>query len=449
MEGWPAVGDPTGGFLISSESVVDLVPFMGTGTDICAAIQSALSTYLSTVVTLDGRGVTGGNITCTMSPFNGSLSTQNHTALTGRLLLGAATITTSVQWTMPNTFFWIEGIAEGNKATSGKGTVIVANNGNNSGIPNFSCTNGYQPVSMTLPGSLSVCPVFFIGDQGTSATGDSFGSGIRNLAVDCEGLTGCAGAGSTNIQEGGGIDSVVFYNQVTNCVDFDDTIALGNLGIGISNSFLRNVNCVFKPTGVTSGALGIYVRASDGPAEISNTSVTVPQGSGSVISDCLDVDQAKGVVINYFHCEHASYGEVLGGATYAVTGANIHGFTNGSSIGTAGIYIQNATDVTVESVEMNTGTALKDDVNGITLSSPNVSKYVMSKAGGALITTDQSTPSVLWQERLIGIAKLSLGTPPDGTLAWCSNCVPTSGSGCPGTGSGALAVHQGGNWVCK
>jgi len=232
-EGWPAVGDPSG-LLESSESVVDLVPFMGTGTDICMAIKSALTTYPSTLVTLDGRGVTGSNITCTIPPFTGT--GNNRSALTGRLLLGAATITTSVQWTMPNTFFWIEGIASANKST--RGTQIVASS-------SFACNIPQGNVTMTLLGSVTVCPVFFIGDTGTSQAGDSFGSGIRNLGVDCLNLAGCSGAGSVNIQEGGGIDNVVFYDLVSNCVDFDASEVVTG-GTGVSNPFIRNVNCVFN-----------------------------------------------------------------------------------------------------------------------------------------------------------------------------------------------------------
>jgi hypothetical protein len=427
IEGWNIVGNGMTD-IIASESVIDVTPFYNAlgGTDICAAIQAALATSPN-AQTIDARGVTGGSVTCAVSPFNG------YSAHTGRLLLGGVLITTTVQWTLPNTFFWIEGIAPA--SGSATGSIIKAN------ASSFSCSNGTGAISMTAG-----CPLVFVG--GTGSNGDSFASGIRNVELDCSSLASCIGAGSVNVQEGGGLDTVFLTNQANYCVDFDANQKTG--ATGISNAAIRNVDCVMSSS-ATSSSVGVYVSAADGPAEISNVTVTLP-GGGATIAECVDLDGARGAIVNYVHCEHAKYGEVIGDS-HAVTGASIRGFTNGSSITTAGIYINNSgnTDISVETVELNSNTvpALIDNVNGITISPSSLAKYVMTSSGGTLITTDKATPSVLGQETLLGVPFTTLGSQANGTLLYCTNC-KTGTTPCTTTGgTGALAVRQNSAWSCK
>jgi hypothetical protein len=47
-----------------------------------------------------------------------------------------------------------------------------------------------------------------------------------------------------------------------------------------------------------------------------------------------------------------------------------------------------------------------------------------------------------------GIAFANLGTPPDGTAVFCTNCLAAS-SPCTGASTGAFAFRQGGAWSCK
>jgi hypothetical protein len=427
IEGWNIVGNGMTD-IIASESVIDVTPFyqaLGTG-DICSAIQNALATSPASQ-TIDARGI-NGNVTCGVSPFNGYL-----TSLTGRLLLGGVTITTTVQWTMPNTYFWIEGITSA--SGSAKGTVIKA-------ASTFSCSNGTGAQSM-----LKGCPLVFI--AGTGANGDSFNSGVRNLELDCNTLSTCIGAGSVNVQEQGGLDTVTLTNQKNVCVDFDAAEKSGT-GVGISNAVIRNVDCVMS-TSSTSSSIGLYVNAVDGPAEISNISVTEPTGSAN-IAECLDLDGARGAIVNYVHCEHAVYGERIGDSN-AVTGANIRGLTSGNSIGTYGVYIGNSgdTDIEVEDVELNASTkpALRDDVNGITISPSSLVSYAMTSSGGTVITTDKATPTALAQETLLGVPFTTLGSQANGTILYCTNCATGTTPCATSGGTGALAVKQNGAWSCK
>lgn len=262
-------------------------------------------------------------------------------------------------------------------------------------------------------------------------------------------MSTCIGAGSVNVQEGGGLDTVFLTNQADVCVDFDASQKAG--ATGISNAVIRNVDCVFSST-ATGTLKGIYVNASDGPAEISNVTVTVPSATSNILGSCVDLDGAKGAVVNYVHCEHAVYGEIIGDS-HAVTGASIRGFTNGSSISTAGIYINNSgdTDISVQSVELNSGTvpALIDNVNGITVSPSNLSLYVMSSSGNTLITTDKTTPTAFVQETLIGVPFTTLASQANGTLLYCTNCKTGTSPCTTAGGTGALAVRQNGAWACK
>ena len=305
----------------TSPITIDVKPFFS-GTDICSAINAAIASAVAQnpsilSLTLDARGITkpsSSNLTCASNPFHG------FTQITGRLLLGGVTINTTVQWTMPIQYFWIEGTAMSNMSAA-PGTVIKAATG-------FGCAGGDAiPVNVSSP-VISGCPVVFISGSGFTNQGyDSLGTGIRNLAIDCNSISSCIGAGSFNTQEGGGIDSVAFLNNAKACVVFDanEVSHLGN-ATGVSNPFLRNMTCTFL-TSATSG-IGIYVNAQDGPAEISNITVSVPgaQSSNPIISTCLEFNGGRGTNVNYFHCEHAQTAEVIGDSTL-VHDVTVNGLT--------------------------------------------------------------------------------------------------------------------------
>jgi len=278
------------------------------------------------------------------------------------------------------------------------------------------------------------------------------------LAIDCASITGCIGVGSVNVQEGGGVDSVSFLNQTTECIDFDANEKTG--ATGISNPFIRNVDCLFITTN-TSNAIGIYINAQDGPAEISNTTVAVPgsQSTSPIILDCLDLDGGRGTNINYFHCEHATNAEVIGD-TNLVHNVTVNGLT--ASATSLGVWLKNNQDydITVESVELETATpmtgALTDAINLITVPASHIAQYVIGN--GTFYASDvtiASFPGQFQQLRLASFTLYQLNLPlislPAGSVAFCSDCRPASGTAvCSSGGAGALALRIGlSGWYCK
>jgi|GEM_PF-7131858 len=434
---------------VDSPSIIDATVF--TGTDMCQKINNAITTVITSPapVTIDARGFTGMQ-NCGSNPFGiNSQNLVNAAAYTGRLLLGGVTINTSVQWTMPNQYFWIEGIAMAN--VSSTGTVIKATS-------NFNC-NSTGAISVNVASPVLVgCPVVFISGTGFSTQAyDSLGTGIRNLTIDCSSLSGCIGAGAFDVQEGGGIDTVGFINQNKACVVFDTAEVHVGGATGVSNPFLRNIDCVFMAT-PSNTAIGIYVNAQDGPAEISNTTVAVP-GATVPISSCLDLNGGRGTNVNYFHCEHANTAEIIGDSNL-VHDVTINGLT--ASATPLGVWLKNTGDydITVHSVELEptsplTG-VLTDAVNSVTITANNVAQYVMNQ-NGTVFTTDPGTPSFIPlarfnQARLTGftLSQLLVLNPPGGSVAYCSDCRPNSGTnGCSSGGTGALALRTNLNWYCK
>ena len=473
-EGWNVIRNstPPGGNTVSS-AYVDVVPFFaGTTPDICAAIAAAIITLPVGAVTIDARGASTatGIFTCAHNPFTNPMAK----GYTGKLLLGAGNIVTSEQWTMPDQYFWIEGLSMSNGKASALGTVIQAASG-------FNCT--LVGVTINIPTvSAAQCPVVFIAGASippTSYFGDVLGSGIRNLTIDCATVKNCVGVGSFDVQEGGGVDTVEFINQDSACVVFDSSAWTINPPVAaISNPFIRNVNCVFAmPNTPPTPWIGIYINATDGPAEISNTTVSVP---GVMVDTpqfqyCLYVSSGRGVNINYLHCEHASVAAVqLGNSllSQVVTGASIRGVTAANT--TLGVLLNDATDTTVQDVEManrpTTGTGyigpLKDgslvvggNVSSGGMGGINLAYYATSSTyplpGSSTpvtttVTTDSGTLSKFYQIQLLGVPFASLpSTAPNGTVMFCQDCLHNN-STCAVGGPGALAVrvNNGTAWAC-
>jgi hypothetical protein len=439
--------------VVRSGSFIDASVFSG---DICAKINAAINyiglnnmTSQPYGVTIDARGIlpaVGSPLmTCANNPFTGTYAA----GITGRLLLPPALITTNVQWTMPNQYFWIEGTIMANMAGS-VGTVIRASS-------TFTCGTGALSISVTSP-ALSGCPVVFISGSG-STNGVPYvsqGTGIRNLTIDCAGVTGCIGAGSYDVQEGGGIDGVGFINQTIACIAFNAAqTATGS--VGISNPFLRNVNCTFSTP--LSSAIGIYVNAQNGPAEISNTTVGVPglQNQNEVLYACLDLNGGRGTNVNYLHCEHAVTAEIIGDSNL-VHNVTVNGLT--ASATGLGVNIKNTGDydINVQSVELEPGpspapNALKDGTNSVTITTPNVAQY--TNGGGTIFTTDRSTTNYLGTQSLALVSDtwanwLRITRATAGLVVYCSDCQPSSGTAsCSAGGSGALAVWNGSQFSCK
>lgn len=424
-------------------------------TDICAAISAALKSLTSSntveaEVTLDARGINGNSITCGSNPF-WSTSTSSIYNVTGQLLLGGGVIDATATWTIP-TRFWVRGLGLSSQS-SNQNTIIHAT----------TWSSSVCSLDLNLNGSSTTdCPVIFIGNPGSSGgwnPSDAFAAGISNLSVDCAGSSSCIGVASVEVQEGGGIDTVSLLNQAVACVDFDaQTRASGTAGI--SNSFIRNVNCT-TPTGTSETMNGIVIDATDGPAEISNVSVTVPGGGTSffITGACLLINGANGVDVNYLHCEHAVEGAVIGttlstGVIGIVNDVNVHGLTaanmNSSATGATAVLIQDANDISVEGLYLTgSGTSMPgitDNVNSIKISDQNVAQYFFGQNPSTdhtvLITTSSNTPWILGSEAFSGLSSSAQ----NGSITFCSNC---SVGACGTAGNGALAVRVNGAWVCK
>jgi hypothetical protein len=422
-------------------------------TDICTAIRSALATVASgAAVTLDARGITGSSVTCSVNPFFSTGGTIFN--VTGELLLGNVVIDATTTWTIP-TRFWVRGIGLSNQASgSNQNTIIKATTWSGT-----VCT-----LSLDLNGASTnntYCPVIFIGGPGSAGAfnpADVFAAGIANLSVDCASSSACIGAASVEVQEGGGIDSVSFLNQSVTCVDFDG-ITRASSTAGISNSFLRNINCT-TPTGTSETMNGIVIDASDGPAEISNVSVTVPGGGTSffITGACLVINGANGVNVNYLHCEHAIEGVALGATTTGTFGTvnavNVHGLTaanmNSSASNPTAVLIQSANSVSLEGIYVTgSGTSTKgviDNVNSVNISDQNVAQYTFTEnptsSHTVLVTTSSNTPWILGSELFSSLSSAAQ----NGSITYCSNC--TVGA-CATSGNGALALRVNGAWVCK
>jgi hypothetical protein len=427
--------------------------------DICTAIRSALATISSgTAVTLDARGITGSGVTCSVNPFFSSGGSIFN--VTGELLLGNVVIDATTTWTIP-TRFWVRGIGLSNQASgSNQNTIIKATSWSGT-----VCT-----LSLDLNGTSTnntYCPVIFIGDPGTTGAfnqSDVFAAGIANLSVDCNSSSSCIGAASVEVQEGGGIDTVSFLNQAVACVDFDGITRKTPGTAGISNSFLRNINCT-TPTATSETMNGIVIDASDGPAEISNVSVTVPGGGTSffITGACLVINGANGVNVNYLHCEHAIEGITLGATTTGTFGivnaVNIHGLTAANMFSTASnptaLLIQNANSVTLEGLFVTgSGTATKgviDNVNSVSIKDQNLAHYAFSQNGSpshtVLVTTSSNTPWILGSEVFTSLSSSAQ----DGSMTYCSDCKVTSSTNnvCASGGSGAFAKRVNGSWLCN
>jgi hypothetical protein len=192
---------------------VDVWPYwnaLTTSHDICKAIFNAISAFGTAApqtITLDARGITGKQV-CTINPFATTVSLQ---AFTGKLLLGQVLIETNVQWTLPNQYFWIEGTVMSN-GTASVGSTIQASNGGDLNMSKFNCSpTGSLQISNSI---VTGCPVVFISGPGCSGNPTctayvSEGTGIRDLAIDCNSLDGtvtgtspCIGAGAYELKKG-------------------------------------------------------------------------------------------------------------------------------------------------------------------------------------------------------------------------------------------------------
>jgi hypothetical protein len=422
-------------------------------TDICTAIRSALAAVTSgTAVTLDARGITGSSVACSVNPFVSTGGSMFN--VTGELLLGNAVIDATATWTIP-TRFWVRGIGLSNQTSgSNQNTIIKATS-----WAATVCTLGLDLNGAST--NNTYCPVIFIGNPGTTGAfnqSDVFAAGISNLSVDCASSSACIGAASVEVQEGGGIDSVSFLNQTVACVDFDG-FTKGSGTAGISNSFLRNINCT-TPTATSETMNGIVIDASDGPAEISNVSVTVPGGSTTyfITGACLVINGANGVNVNYLHCEHAIEGITLGATTTntfaTVNAVNVHGLTASNMYSSAsnptGVLIQSANSVSLEGIFVtNSGTTPKgiiDNVNSVNISDQNVAQYTFTQnptsGHTVLVTTSSNTPWILGSEVYSSLSSSAQ----NGSITYCSDCTVAA---CSTSGHGALAVRVNGAWVCK
>jgi hypothetical protein len=247
-----------------------------------------------------------------------------------------------------------------------------------------------------------------------SGTCSSFGMHIKNLGFNCQGswsvptppqsgnVEGCIAWQNLYAQEESGADTFLITNY--NFVGFDSHGNNAQNFGPITNAEILtgdgNSDCDFGTTGGFIG--GIAMRGFD------NWTINSPSESGgSGISPCLHAPRAalildaQGTETQHGHCERFSDCVLMGANNANASGMKVNGIIEGKPLVNA-VEISNnnptITDFVIENVQnfSGTGTTVKDDINGVTLSNPFLSVYSWSTAGSGfvnLVTTDTNTPS--------------------------------------------------------
>jgi hypothetical protein len=143
-----------------------------TGVDICAKINAAA--LANPGLALDARGFTGNQV-CASNPF---------AATTGDVTVyfNDVTIQTTAPWVTNSAF----------------NTLIYGNGrGGSAHGTNIQAVAGFPA---TCDGLTIGCPILRLGDGSQS----TFGTRFENAALDCNGLAGCIGLYSTDINEQSG-----------------------------------------------------------------------------------------------------------------------------------------------------------------------------------------------------------------------------------------------------
>jgi hypothetical protein len=234
----------------------------------------------------------------------------------------------------------------------------------------------------------------------------AFGMHIKNLGFNCQGdqgIDGCMGWQNLYAQEESGADTFLIDNY--NFVGFDSHgNNAQNFGPIANVEILTgkgNANC-------TSGTTGAYI---DGVAMrgFDNWTINSPAATGlpspatcgkvpnaAVILDATDTEVRHGYCQGFNDCV------LMGANNPSASGMRVTGIGDSNPLANV-VHISannspSVTDFMVENIQSINGTpTVKDEINGVSLSSPFVSSYAWSKNATSgftnLVTTDTTIPN--------------------------------------------------------
>jgi hypothetical protein len=297
-------GSPTGptqGATDNSTSLATDVWVVGeagllAGTDCAKSAGGTADAQINACITATGAGQSNARGITGTQTIAGSMIPSG--SATGELLLGNATYwltSSATSIAIPSRFHMI-GIGTGGQG-SNYNTVIRACNGETTGTP---CAGGSFPANTPM-----VC-FGFGGRCGGLANGNSnqgFDSSIRNVTIDCNGVSGCIGVQNKIAQENSGVYDTQIYNW-------------GNAGVGLQ------ITDEAVPTWAATTAyptLGFVVPLTVNSHYYKNTAAACTSGStqptwsttGGSVSDGTCTWQDKGTSIPGGGMANSSYARLM------------------------------------------------------------------------------------------------------------------------------------------
>jgi hypothetical protein len=321
------------------------------GVDICAKINAAALANPGTI--LDARQFDGIQ-PCASNPF---ASTTGDIVV----LLNNVTIQTKVPWVTNSAFNAL--IFGAGRGSNGRGTTIQAG----TGFP------------ATCDGLSVGCPILRLGN-GTAPT---FGNRIENLTLDCNGLAGCIGLYSNEIQEQSGARHFQVINFPVYGIFMDGT---GGPGIGAENYVLEDGELYAANAG-TSSTIGILITSnlasSNGPRLLSN--LTANGAAGHIILSSYMLQGVTSGVLQGLNAESAVTGYTIGPNGSQGSQALSLDSVQCNVVSTTCVWLQSAVnDISIRNIlngGLATPTTLKDDSTGTNLTDFTVALYVIGSGG--------------------------------------------------------------------
>ncbi len=324
---------------------------------------------------------------------------------------------------------------------SASGTVLkIMNNVYNHSLAKFYSFTSYNPV-WGPSGTIR----FSFEDSGLLAFGPAV---VGSPALKASGTTLQTRLGDNSALAAHQADKFLATNGLSILLGSTYPTATGSVGIGFeagnpaSTTGTNNTSIGYQAGrlltsngGNTSvGSLALY----NGTTASSNSAL----GYGALYTNVSGASNtAAGVLALY--STTASYNTAMGeNAAYksGATPATANAVTTGTRLTFLGYQagLASATQRTNSTAIGNE--AYVDADNTVALGDENVTTVL---AGSASQATVQTTKVLL-----LPLALAALGTPANGTIAYCSDCAPQSNP-CTGTSTGALAVRLNGAWDCR
>jgi len=280
--------------------------------------------------------------------------------------------------------------------------------------------------------------------------------GVRaeNLTIDCNSVAGSTGIFATDINEQAGAINDVIVNCAAFGVNVDATLFSV---IPAQNYIMRDLE-IFPQGAGSASTIGLRMRGNGGggPGEVRN--ITCSGQVGNVIKSSVQIESFNQAVITNIHGEQSAKVLDFNGTTTCSSGVTVINVSGGPTVAGG----QNVVDLSAATcwanglyftnITKNSATnSLNDVPRGFVLTDANITAYIVGP--GALgreeiYSTSPSIPKFInSQFQLLNTPFATLGTPPNGTFTYCSNC--TVANPCASGGTGAFAKRLNGVWVCN